>query len=247
MRNMEAIAVCNTIGNLQSYVTLSIAAMALNATPSRAPLGVRRYAARSPASKRVSLQQWQAEETGRTGPSCGRWRGLEDVQPLPDTPRDPDEGQRVEPRHRVEFPPFLADAEAQPVLVLGDEQGAEYPIPQRQREAEVLAGVLRFDAVVDLVMGGTLDHVGERAAHRQPDVGVAQMKDGQVVDQHHDVHLQQRKFLRAGAEQIDEHTVGRSSRQRDHVERQQILDRMRAKRGEGIEHLGRMMNLVELP
>src|SRR5229473_4682381 len=150
MRNMEAIAVCNTIGNLQSYVTLSIAAMVLNETPSRAPLGVRRYAARSPASKRVSLKQWQAEESGRTGPSCRRRRGLEDVQPLPDTPRDPDEGKRVEPRHRVEFPPFLADAEAQPALVLGDEQGAEYPIPQRQREAEVLAGVPRVDAVVDL-------------------------------------------------------------------------------------------------
>jgi len=41
MRNMEAIAVCNTIGNLQSYVTLSIAAMALNETPSQAPLSVR--------------------------------------------------------------------------------------------------------------------------------------------------------------------------------------------------------------
>jgi len=36
MRNMEAIAVCNTIGNLQSYVTLSIAAMALNETPPQA-------------------------------------------------------------------------------------------------------------------------------------------------------------------------------------------------------------------
>ena len=40
MRNMEAIAVCNTIGNLQSYVTLSIAAMALNETPSQEPLSV---------------------------------------------------------------------------------------------------------------------------------------------------------------------------------------------------------------
>src|ERR1700674_1531132 len=43
--------------------------------------------------------------------------------------RHPDERPHVELRHRAEFSSLLADAEAEPPLMLGDEEGAENPVP----------------------------------------------------------------------------------------------------------------------
>src|SRR6187455_2332017 len=104
---------------------------------------------------------------------------------------------------------------------------AEYPVPQRQAEAEVLAVVPWRGAVMDLVMRRALDDVAEPAADGQPDVAVAQMEDRQEEHEEDDVGFEQRHRLRRFAEQVDQGAVAEPRCCRDGVHLDPVVDRMR--------------------
>jgi hypothetical protein len=79
-----------------------------------------------------------------------------------DRARDVHQRQQIEPQHGIVLAGLRADAELQLLALARHVERAERPIPDRQREAEILADMRRIGAVVDLMMRRALHHVGER-------------------------------------------------------------------------------------
>ncbi|HKI15745.1 MAG TPA: hypothetical protein VKA12_12230 [Roseiarcus sp.] len=101
--------------------------------------------------------------------------------------------------------------------------------------------------MVQLVVSRALQDPAGDASERDPHVAVPQVAVGNKEHHQQNVAVEQRERLHPGAEGIGHDAEHNSGRKPDQVDERDDLDRMLTQFGERRHHLGRMVDLVELP
>ncbi len=128
-----------------------------------------------------------------------------------------------------------------------DDQRAERPVEEGQREAEVLVVVSRVDRVVELMVRRAVQDAAREPGEGDPHPAVAEVPIGEQERHHEDVAAEQREGTHAWPEGIGHRAEDEAGRKTDQIDDEEDLDRVLAKLGEDGHRLGRMVNLMELP
>lgn len=142
---------------------------------------------------------------------------------------------------------LLSDAELHGFHLIGADEGAEDPIPDGEFGTDVPVEMLRVVAVVYLMLEGTDEDVFEPIEVTQGYVRMPQIGTEDQKGKAEDVGTDEGDLIDGVGGEVaeDAHHQTHDHNAFDVVEDE--FDRMDAVLGNGIEHRGRMMNLMEFP
>ena len=119
----------------------------------------------------------------------------------------------------------------------------EGPVPDGQRGAEILVVMLNRDGVVNLVLGGGDKEPLQPGPVADLNVGMTEVRPGDVKDEDEHVHAHHRVKVHRPAEQENENRHGHALRDgasqavKNALQRVHAIDRHGRQRGRGMMHL----------
>jgi hypothetical protein len=129
----------------------------------------------------------------------------------------------------------------------GNDEGAERPIPDGEREAQVAIIMDGIGGMVQLVVGRALQDAAGEAVKGDPHITVPQVAVGDEERHQENIAVEQGERANARTERVGHDAEHDAGRKPDQVHERDDLNRMLTQFGERRHDLSRMVDLVELP